>query len=341
MLLAQPCEKVPYLSQLSRKDKQWDKRKAENVFLQGLYRDTQHDFYVSRLSVCGNRLVFSVVPQDNGKEKFLLHSARFCRVPLCPICQGRRGLKWYAKTAQILPGLLTDYPKSRFLMLTLTVRNCQVSGLRQTLKDMHHAWTKMVKRKQWKVQGWIRATEVTREFQEENVPTGYVHPHYHALLMVGSGYFGGHYYLSHDDWTELWQSCLGVDYSPIVDIRAIRPQKGSSEADKRALILKSIREVIKYVTKPSGLISGEESVEGMTDKQFLEEITDQLYGVKKIATGGILKQYFKSVLEKEPEDLIHIDDEDKEEGHQSGQSLTFDWDGSEKKYKFTDSEYKE
>ena len=340
MLLAQPCEKVPYLSQLSPNDWRWDKRKAENVVLQGLYRNTQHDFYVPRLSVCGNRLVFSVVSQDNGRDKFLLHSAKFCRVPLCPICQGRRGLKWYAKTAQILPELLTDYPKSRFLMLTLTVRNCQVSELRQTLKDMHHAWTKMVKRKQWKVQGWIRATEVTREFQGENVPTGYVHPHYHALLMVSSSYFGGHYYLSQEEWTELWQSCLEVDYSPIVDVRAIRPSKKASEDDKRALILKSIREVIKYVTKPSGLISGEESVGETTDKQFLEEITDQLHGVKKIATGGTLKQYFKSVLEKEPEDLIHID-EDKEEGYQSGKSLTFDWDKSKKKYKFTDSEDKE
>lgn len=70
---------------------------------------------------------------------------------------------WQARFYQALPDLVHAYPKARWLFLTLTVRNCEVSELAATLKAMNEAWQRLVKREEFKpVQGWLRTTEVTR-----------------------------------------------------------------------------------------------------------------------------------------------------------------------------------
>ena len=52
-------------------------------------------------------------------------------------CQWRRSLMWKAKAYKILPRIVEAYPSHRFLFLTLTVKNTDITILNQTLKQMN------------------------------------------------------------------------------------------------------------------------------------------------------------------------------------------------------------
>ncbi len=228
---------------------------------------------------------------------------------------------WTAKTIKIMPKVLEAYPKSRFIMLTLTVRNCELSDLRSQLGEMHRAWTKLVKRKEWNVQGWVRTTEVTRG-QDDTA-----HPHYHCLLMVSPGYFGNNY-VSQQRWVELWRDCLKVSYDPVVDVRAIRP-KTSSKGIETDPVMSALVETIKYTVKPSDILRGDNGQQPgqrvrVSDQDWLIGLTEQLHKTRAIATGGILKDYLK-VLEDEPEDLIHADENGETEADENTPRVAFNW----------------
>ena len=120
---------------------------------------------------------------------------------------------WLARFYQSLPEIQQAYPKARWLFLTLTVRNPDITDLRATLQAMNQAWRRLVVRKEFKrVTGWIRTTEVTRG------KDGSAHPHFHCLLMVPSGYFAGKNYVTQARWTELWQECARLDYLSLIHI---------------------------------------------------------------------------------------------------------------------------
>lgn len=318
-----------YLSDLSPKDKPWDRRRAEADGFKALFKGTVYHTYAVRIADCSCELVFAFAVDDNGTCSLKLQAARFCRVRLCPVCQGRRALMWTAKTIKIMPKVLEDHPKSRFIMLTLTVRNCELSDLRSQLGEMHKAWTKLVKRKEWNVQGWVRTTEVTRSHDDT------AHPHYHCLLMVKPSYFGGDYYVSQERWVELWRDCLKVSYHPVVDVRAVRPKKGkmAQEGDD---VMSALVETIKYTVKPSDILRGDNCQQPgqrvrMTDQEWLIQLTTQLHKTRAIATGGILKDYLK-VLEDEPEDLIHVDENGETQADEESPRVAFGWREQAKRY---------
>lgn len=277
-----------YLSDLSPRDQIWDKQKWRAEQVKKLYQGTIFDRLAGRIGICSGCLGFGwVSDHETGEKRLKLTSCRFCRVRHCPLCQWRRSLMWIARFLKALPSINRDHPKARYLFLTLTVKNCPLEELRATLKHMNATWKRLTQRKEFPAIGFARATEVTKGRDST------AHPHFHVLLMVKESYFQGKYYLSQEQWTELWRSCLQVDYTPIVDVRAVRPnKKHGTEALPAALV-----EVFKYSVKPDDLF-GTGSPE---DRQWLVELTSQLQKTRAIALGGVLKNYLS---ESEPEDLL-------------------------------------
>lgn len=207
---------------------------------------------------------------------------------------------WKAKSYKILPKLLEDYPKLRYLFLTLTVRNCELEELRYTIDWMNYGWRKLVKRKCFPAIGWIKSIEVTK-----NPSDGKVHPHIHALLAVRPSYFGKGY-IKQDEWERLWGRVLKTSYIPRVHVRAVTDVKSS------------IPEIFAYTTKEGDYVT--------SNPQYLVELSDQLYKCKTFNTGGILREYF-SALEND-DDMIGTDDEEKG----SEEKVSFSWNGSSKQY---------
>jgi hypothetical protein len=153
--------------------------------------------------------------------------------------------------------------------------------------------------------------------------------------MVNPSYFGGDYYVSQGRWVELWRDCLKVSYDPVVDVRAVRPKKGKTgEPDQDAI--SALVETIKYTVKPSDILRGDNCQQpgqrvSVNDQNWLLELTSQLHNTRAIATGGILKDYLK-VLEDEPEDLIHADENGETEADEESPRVAFNWREQAKRY---------
>ncbi|MEE6052836.1 protein rep, partial [Avibacterium paragallinarum] len=207
-----------------------------------------------------------------------------------------------------------EKPNLSFIFLTLTVKNCPITSLSDTLKWMNQAWNRLIGRKEVKkaVKGFIRATEVTKSGEQ-------AHPHFHVILAVNKSYFTDRTYIKTAQWAELWQDCLQVDYLPLVDARKIR-QKGDQ------IELKAVLETLKYTTKIEHLIE---------DKDWFLELSDQLFKKRFIATGGCFKDVLKEEVSNE--EMIKGEQSEEfdleEEQEKLKKSLFFGFDHQVKKYK--------
>jgi plasmid rolling circle replication initiator protein Rep len=304
-----------YLTDLSEKDKPWDIHRGNTSKVQKLYKSGKYDRYAERLDDCSNTLEFDIRTDEDGSGTFKLKSAKFCRVRFCPTCQWRRTMKWQAKIFQALPKITEAYPTHRWLFMTLTVKNCNMLVLRETIADMNKSFVRLSQLKIFPAIGWIKNIEVTR-----NPETNEAHPHIHAMLLVPSSYFGGNYYITHDKWRSLWQESARLDYVPQVNIQAV---KNKNKNDEQSDIQKQVLEMLKYSVKEDDLVYSED---------WLLALTTQLHKTRSISIGGVLKDYLKA--ESEKDDLVNIDEDDySEEIPEELMKLYFGWRERQQRYK--------
>lgn len=297
-----------YLSDYSPQDAIWDVTKALGDDLASRFNVDEFKRLAARLNACSNSVSLQYTrPDAHGETKLKLVGAMFCRVKLCPNCQRRRALKHKARFINRLPALLATLPAGvRWLFLTVTVENCDVTETRATIQAMNKAWAKLVKWKTWPALGWIKAIEVT-EGQDNKA-----HPHFHCLLLVPASYFGKGY-IKQDEWTAMWQKAAKLHYKPIIDVRAV----------KKDGVIDAAAEALKYSTKATDLLR--------VDTPWLHEYTRQIHGVRMIDTGGALR----GLLADDYEDLINVDENEKVdvELDEDTATLVFGWNRGERRYR--------
>jgi plasmid rolling circle replication initiator protein Rep len=298
------------LADYSAKDSNhWDAKRSLTQSVEQIFYDSnEHNLnkQAKRLKECSSLLLYSL-KEDNSIK---LKRASFCKVRSCPVCQWRRSKMWQARMFEALPALANF----RWLLLTLTVKNCDVANLNNTIKTMQKAWSKLRKRKMFSgtVVGYIKALEVTRS------KTGQAHPHFHIILLVSPSYFSGQSYITKQSWATEWQSCMQLDYEPVCDIRAITDKKGKG-------IGGAVLEVLKYETKSADLVKHPE---------FLQQLALQLKGTRAIELGGLVKDKLKAVDNKEETDemLVSENNTDKAELEEVAE-LVFGWQRFNRFYK--------
>jgi plasmid rolling circle replication initiator protein Rep len=286
------------LSELSPEDKPWDTHGQNSQQLM-IWFSEGNDWQQTkseRMEWCGRRLLFAVAREGRHKLK----SAQFCRIRLCPRCVWRRSLAWKARFYQAWPELHKLAPKARYFHLVLTVPNVPVTELRATIGKMAKAWDRMRARKTWPALGFVRATEVTIEEKRE----GYVHPHFHVLVMVRPSYFS-HGYMNRDQWLTYWASALEMDESEFKKwkpyVRAVDP-KGGVDA-----VAAAVKEVFKYAVKG---IKVKPNDDGKWVSTLLE-MDRQLKGTQQTSLGGLIREVFRGNEEiTEEEMLAHKDEPD-------------------------------
>lgn len=221
---------------------------------------------------------------------------------------------WKAKFYKALPEIEAEYKSARWMFLTLTVENCEITDLKSTLQWMNKSFKKLCLRKQFLKNniGFVKTTEITRS------KDGKAHPHFHILLMMKSTYFKGTEYMKTSDWAELWRDCLGVSYTPITDIRTVKVKNGGDSS--RSALADAVAETLKYAVKPSDMTK---------DREWFHELTRQVFKLRFVSTGGVLKDLFKE--ETSEEDLLLLNEE--EETDQDLGSLTFNWHKTKSKYR--------
>jgi plasmid rolling circle replication initiator protein Rep len=295
----------------------WDKHRQETEKIEQLYRmqgmkNEEMKRYAERISTCSNNLEFEkTINIDTGEVTQKLTNGEFCHVRQCQICQWRRTLVWRRRFKKALPEITMAKPQGHWLFLTLTVENCEVSKLKDTLKAMNKGFNLLSRRKNWPGKGWIRSIEVTKS------KSGKAHPHIHCLILVNKSYFDGNNYVSQAEWTRLWQESMRLEYKPVVHIRKVKldkeraaklkannPEFGNLSAEdfQRISVEQAALETFKYSIK----------VEDLTqDGHWLAEITKQMHKTRSISLGGLIKKIMK---EEEPSSEEFTADEEVLEG---------------------------
>lgn len=247
---------------------------------------------------CGKSLWFHLKQNTQTQEKKLKLAEMYtCKDRFCPFCNWRRQMK-YSKLIYKHLQALQEEKKFRAIFLTLTVKNCHISKLNATIKQMQTAFNSMTRTKAFKnsILGYLRVLEYT--VQKNNADM--IHPHFHVLLIVEPSYFDTRLnkYLKKDDFAQMWQKALKVDYVPVCDVRIIKPNKEKNKSADVAVIA----EMCKYPMKDTDISK---------IKDF-EELVKQLRNVRNINAGGVLKGCLKAVKNID-DDLINIDNENKDE----------------------------
>jgi len=207
---------------------------------------------------------------------------------------------------------IADTEDYSYIFLTLTAKNVKGEELSQELDKYFAAFKKLTERKEYKAlaHGHFRCLEVTR-----NWITDEYHPHFHVIIAVNKSYFtDSRKYLSNEKWTSLWKDCMGLDYTPVVDVRKIKPPGDADDASEPFSIryAKAVAEVAKYTVKVDDIILetgkkyrekdvedvirslGEEKRERLTD-ETVKVLDSALKNRRLVAFGGELKKAHKAL----------------------------------------------
>lgn len=318
------------------RERPWKKHKTNSLLLSESFARLNKLSKADRVCNCGSSLKFNVCP--SGHEKRLAWS-NFCRVRLCPMCSWRRSLLVAHQIKSVAHGAVTGEDmegnklsiqprKMRWLFLTLTIKNCAGDDLPDTISRMMKAWNNFVRRKEFKAIsiGWFRSLEVTQNYLNKSY-----HPHFHVLVGVSPSYFKGKDYLTTERISELWQSCLKVDYTPITHVRIVKGKRsveneirileekgievGESGFSETDLSGSAVAELAKYATKSEDfLIYNKYEYKNVDRKGKMELLPDLESGIDEertdesvsvldtslssrrlLAYGGLLKEVWEEL----------------------------------------------
>jgi plasmid rolling circle replication initiator protein Rep len=270
------------------------------------------------ISDCVRRMSAVLELRDDAAVLAYLRGGHFCHQRLCPFCEWRRARAWQARLTRGLEKLAAEFPTARALFLTLTVKNCPVEKLRQTILEMHAGWGRMQRLAKFPTQHWLRRTEITvgsltqtltpdradfnmnllapdisaaAAFLPQSSPARltpiregahYIHPHIHALLIVPKAYYSKNY-IKQTEWQAMWQMSARLDYAPVVDIRNAYNDKVSRSS--RPPITQCVQEAAKYISKASDIIKL---------GPLAAELHEQIRGIRMIQASQKMSQYVKS-----------------------------------------------
>lgn len=255
----------------------------------------QRDRRSEHIQVCGSMLQFlkerNLVSEEIRRR---LVKGNFCKYRFCPMCQWRMARKVCREVLGRLRTIDEQHNGVALLFLTLTIKNEPLTELNSTVKLLSKAFYRMQQLKQYKdaVLGSIRAIE----FLGDNTEAGECHPHFHCLLVVNKSYFKSRDYINFEEWTNLWQRSLRVNYRPVINVQRVKP-KG-----KMSAIVAAALEVVKYSVTSSDL-------EKLTREDF-QELDRQTRNIRQYNYSGELKDAEPTFDDAEDESLWELLEEE-------------------------------
>lgn len=300
------------------KDRKWRERKLKNIELAGQLDILGYRSF-ERVYQCAEVLKF--VEQSDGTKK--LYQSYFCKNKLCALCNWRRSMKYSYQASKIVEEAMIRQPKGRFLFLTLTVKNVIGQELNQAMTDILIGFNRLMKYKKIdkNMIGFLRATEVTYSKKLDSY-----HPHLHVLLMVKPGYFRSKDdYLNQEEWTELWQKAMKLDYTPMVDIRAVKADKGKG-------LKGAILETAKYPVKPFDVIDEKTDFTAQEKLQIVDDMLSGLHRKRQIGFGKLFKEIKKQFDFDDLEDGNLVKTGEDTESRSTGREIVAIWNWERKNY---------
>lgn len=194
---------------------------------------------------CGIR--FTVDHYQRGR---VVRQAWYCRDLCCELCGERLARERQRDANARVEAFLEKNPGLQGIFLTLTSRSCSPVELKAHVANFMAALPKFLRRAKVRraIVAWLRAYELTWNAGKQTF-----HFHAHLVLFVDrETYFAPNSptYQTQKAWAKEWRGALGVDYQPVVDVRATTISSPLDEAGRKALL-----EAVKYTFKPGSIVT--------------------------------------------------------------------------------------
>ncbi|VLI19306.1 plasmid rolling circle replication initiator protein [Streptococcus pneumoniae] len=304
------------------KNRQWREKKLRNIELASQLEILGYRSF-ERVYQCAEVLKF--VEQMDGTKK--LYQSYFCKNKLCALCNWRRSMKYSYQASKVVEEAMSRQSKGRFLFLTLTVKNVTGQELNQSMTDILRGFNRLMKYKKVdkNLIGFLRASEVTYAKRLNTY-----HPHLHVLLMVRPSYFQAKTdYINQIEWTELWKKAMKLDYTPMVDIRAVKADKGKG-------LKGAILETAKYPVKPFDVIDEKTDFTAQEKLQIVDDMLTGLHRKRQIGFGKLFKDIKKELELDDLEDGNLVKTGENTESRSTGREIVAIWNWERKNYYIKD-----
>lgn len=261
--------------------------------------------YGQKMLSCADTVSFYL--DGNGEAQ--IKNIFFCKEKYCPTCARRRSLKAYANGMRLAEALSSDYS---FIHLVLTIQNCSLSHLRDTIKLLNVKSSELFRSDLCKgvFKGILRNLEVTINFDSNSY-----HPHLHCLVAVNHSYFTGRSYISAKKLRHAWADLIGQTDSVVYMKRITEPEK-------------AIAEICKYCVKPFDISDSSRAAEYYEGLYFATKHLRyvQSYGVIRDKLRE-LKIDFEQMKDDFDGEEINLDDFDTLSEIISGKEFVYRYDG--------------
>ena len=262
-----------------------------------------------RISQCSS--FFKLAKCDDCGKEYVSY-VELCRDRICPICQWKLARKRAFEMLQCLDDM-NENGEYKYQFLTLTQKNVKVSFLRDEIKKMNEAWKRVISsNKKNKPAGCARVMEITYNEKEETF-----HPHQHIIIAWEKGQAP----YKRLEWQERWKSALGIGYTPICRLQAIKPQK------EHVKYTKAVLETFKYSLKANDLLK--------MPNEIFDSFLDAISRTRVCSYTGIFKKT-RQKLKLNEDTQIEENDSEETQCDNCGAKLSemvFRWSFANKEYK--------
>ena len=221
---------------------------------------------------------------DKTLEKQKLYKANSCKNRFCPVCAWRKARK-DALGLSLMMQYIKQQEKKEFIFLTLTTPNVMSDELENEIKHYNNSFRKLIKRKKVGsvIKGYVRKLEITYNKKRDDY-----NPHFHVLIAVNKSYFTDkRYYISQQEWLDLWRDVTGISEITQVQVQKIRQNNN-----------KELYEMAKYSGKDSDYL---------INQKVFDAFYKSLKGKQVLVYSGLFKEAKKKLKNGDLDYLKEID----------------------------------
>ena len=221
---------------------------------------------------------------DKTLEKQKLYKANSCKNRFCPVCAWRKARK-DALGLSLMMQYIKQQEKKEFIFLTLTTPNVMSDEIENEIKRYNNSFRKLIKRKKVDsvIKGYVRKLEITYNKKRDDY-----NPHFHVLIAVNKSYFTDkRYYISQQEWLDLWRDVTGISEITQVQVQKIRQNNN-----------KELYEMAKYSGKDSDYL---------INQKVFDAFYKSLKGKQVLVYSGLFKEAKKKLKNGDLDYLKEID----------------------------------
>lgn len=261
-------------------EKYTEKKQRNQVFQEFIKRHIGEN-QMDLVEDCNTFLSFVA---DKTLEKQKLYKANSCKNRFCPVCAWRKARK-DALGLSLMMQYIKQQEKKEFIFLTLTTPNVMSDELENEIKRYNNSFRKLIKRKKVGsvIKGYVRKLEITYNKKRDDY-----NPHFHVLIAVNKSYFTDkRYYISQQEWLDLWRDVTGISEITQVQVQKIRQNNN-----------KELYEMAKYSGKDSDYL---------INQKVFDAFYKSLKGKQVLVYSGLFKEAKKKLKNGDLDYLKEID----------------------------------